>query len=222
MRARERKGTTLPLTATPSDTAMDPSTTGMLAPAISPGSFSSLSQSANVVGAAWVLSSAIFTTYSTTTFLKFQGPEVIKRGGSALSALSRPGLLTLYRFGGSLLLGIIAHPNFNLGKRVEDTLQNLPAFTLPAIFLFVANYANSIALNRIGISLTYTSKCAIPLITVLLTLILDGKSALPSKETLLSLIPIALGIACASWNSPTFEAFGFASSNDIMLLLRVP
>lgn len=191
---------------------MNPSTGDMLAPAISPSSFSSFSQSANAVGAAWVLSSAIFTTYSTTTFLKYQASEVIKGGGSALSVLSRPGLLTLYRFGGSLLLGIIAHPDFNVGKRLEDTLRNLPAFTLPAIFLFVANYANSMALGRIGISLTYTSKCAIPLITVLLTLILDGKSALPSKETLLSLIPIALGIACASWNSPTFEPFGFAAA----------
>lgn len=137
---------------------------------------------------------------------------MIKRGGSALSGLSRPGLLTLYRFGGSLLLGILAHPNFDIAKRVDQTLQYLPVFTLPAIFLFVANYANSIALSRIGISLTYTSKCAIPLITVLLTLILDGKSALPSKATLMSLIPIALGIAAASWNSPTFEPFGFTAA----------
>jgi hypothetical protein len=207
MRARgEHQDAPLPLTT------MDASTTDMLAPALSPSSVSSLSSNVNVIGSAWVLSSAILTTYSTTTFLKYQGPEVIKRGAAGLSSLSRPALLTLYRFGGSLLLGILAHPDLQIEKRIQDTLQYIPAFTLPAAFLFVANYANSIALSRIGISLTYTSKCAIPLITVLLTLILDGKSALPSKETLLSLIPIALGIAAASWNSPTFEAFGFAAA----------
>ena len=194
---------------------MDASTADMLSPALSPSSFSVLSSNANLVGSAWILSSAIFTTYSTTTFLKYQGPEVIKRGKTGLAVLSRPALLTLYRFGGSLLLGILAHPDLtpkSIERRVHDTLQYIPAFTLSAVFLFIANYANSIALNKIGISLTYTSKCAIPLITVLLTLILDGKSALPSKATLLSLIPIALGIACASWNSPTFEAFGFAAA----------
>lgn len=208
LRARETHGDTPALPVT----TMDASTAEMLAPAVSPSSFSSFSSNANAIGSAWVLTSAILTTYSTTTFLKYQGPEVIKRGAAGLSSLSRPGLLTLYRFGGSLLLGILAHPNFQIEKRIQDTLQYIPAFTLPAAFLFVANYANSIALERIGISLTYTSKCAIPLITVLLTLILDGRSALPSKETLLSLIPIALGIAAASWNSPTFEPFGFAAA----------
>jgi drug/metabolite transporter (DMT)-like permease len=41
---------------------------------------------------------------------------------------------------------------------------------------------------------------------------LDGVSALPSKATLLSLLPIAFGIGAASWNSPTFEMFGFAAA----------
>jgi len=210
-RTKEQRDTTLPFTTVASNT-MDASTADMLSPAIPSSSFSTLASSVNVVGSAWILSSAIFTTYSTSTFLKYQGPEVIKRGTAGLSSLSRPALLTLYRFGGSLLLGILAHPNLQIEKRIQETLDYIPAFTLPAAFLFMANYANSIALDRIGISLTYTSKCAIPLITVLLTLILDGKSALPSKATLLSLIPIALGIACASWNSPTFEAFGFAAA----------
>lgn len=85
-------------------------------------------------------------------------------------------------------------------------------FLLPSLFLFIANYSNSIALDRIGISLTYTSKCGIPLITVLFTLLLDGISALPSNATLLSLLPIAFGIGAASWNSPTFELFGFLAA----------
>jgi hypothetical protein len=60
--------------------------------------------------------------------------------------------------------------------------------------------------------LTYTSKCGIPLITVLMTLLLDGTKALPNPLALLSLLPIALGIAAASWNSPTFETIGFLAA----------
>jgi hypothetical protein len=129
------------------------------------------------------------------------------------SSLSRPTLLTLYRFSGSLLLGILCHqPFFAVMDRIKQTIASLPLFALPATFLFVANYANSISLDRIGISLTYTSKCGIPLITVLFTLLLDGVNALPSALTLLSLIPIAMGIGAASWNHPTFEPIGFAAA----------
>jgi Triose-phosphate Transporter family len=38
---------------------------------------------------------------------------------------------------------------------------------------------------------------------------LDGVDALPTIPTLLSLIPIALGIAAASWSAPTYELLGF-------------
>jgi hypothetical protein len=43
-------------------------------------------------------------------------------------------------------------------------------------------------------------------------LLLEGSSALPGTLTLLSLIPIALGIAASSWNSPTFETLGFVAA----------
>ena len=71
---------------------------------------------------------------------------------------------------------------------------------------------HSFALDRIGISLTYTSKCAIPLITVLLTLFLDGSQALPNALALGTLVPIALGIAGASWNTPQFDGIGFGAA----------
>ena len=127
-----------------------------------------------------------------------------------LPPLPRPALLTLFRFGGSLLLGLLMHPDLQITKRIRETLAAAPVFAVPAAFLFVANYANSIALNRIGISLTYTSKCAIPIFTVLATWFLDGPAALPGTATLLSLVPIAGGIAFASWDSPVFEPTGFA------------
>jgi len=36
--------------------------------------------------------------------------------------------------------------------------------------------------------------------------------ALPSNATLLSLLPIAAGIGMASWNTPTFELYGFLAA----------
>jgi hypothetical protein len=52
----------------------------------------------------------------------------------------------------------------------------------------------------------------IPLITVLVTAIMDGAGALPSRTALLSLLPIAVGIAGASWSSPAFETIGFLAA----------
>lgn len=129
---------------------------------------------------------------------------------SFLYNMSRPQLLTLYRFSGSLLLGIFLHTDFmNWNKRLAHTISYMQDFSLPAIFLFTANYCNSIALDRIGISLAYTSKCLIPLITVVFTLFVDGIVALPPNLALLMLVPIATGVALASWKSPTFETYGF-------------
>jgi len=144
---------------------------------------------------------------------KTKNNAITKAINHILQSMSRPQLLTLYRFSGSLLMGIFLHPQvMQFGKRFTHTLHYSKEFSLAAIFLFVANYCNSIALDRIGISLTYTSKCLIPLITVLLTLVVDGVSALPSNLALLMLIPIACGVALASWNSPTFEKKGFLAA----------
>lgn len=209
---------------------------------------SAFANNRNLVGSAWIISSAILTTYSTTKFLKYQGEhqtssvmmplspkasifrlgsnkDAIKQQESqhilqgkkkSVPKLSRASLLTLYRFSGSLLLGLFMHAHFYqlsaLLPRFVKTVEAAKLFLLPSLFLFIANYCNSIALDRIGISLTYTSKCGIPLITVLFTLLLDGVTALPSKSTLLSLLPIAIGIGAASWNSPTFEVFGFVAA----------
>jgi hypothetical protein len=129
------------------------------------------------------------------------------------SRIDRATLLTLFRFSGSLLLGIFLRLDVRgISRRVSDTLKYGPAFALPAFFLFVANYCNSIALNRVGVPLTYTSKCGIPLITVLFLVFLQGPSALPNAYALSSLVLIAVGILGASWDSPTFENVGFAAA----------
>lgn len=159
------------------------------------------------VGATWIISSALFTTYSTTRYLRFSPQDSTIRRGKG-SILPRATQLTFFRFLGSLSLGLLAHPNLDVIRRIQETAKFIPDFSIPAIFLFVANYSNSISLKRIGISLTYTSKCAIPIVTLIMTLILDGRSSLPSVPVLLSLVPIALGIAAASWDHPTFEPVG--------------
>lgn len=165
----------------------------------------SVLKNVQAVGVTWVISSAIFTTYSTNKYLRYTPPdsEIGKK-----SILPRATQLTFFRFLGSLSLGLLAHPNLKVVQRIQETVQLLPDFALPAIFLFIANYSNSISLKRIGISLTYTTKCAIPIVTLILTLILDGRDSLPSVPVLLSLVPIALGIGTASWDHPTFEPLG--------------
>ena len=79
---------------------------------------------------------------------------------------SRPQLLTLYRLSGSFLLGIFANPSlFKWRERLTQSLDVMKYFALPAMFMFLANYFNVVALDRLGISLTYTSKCGIPILT---------------------------------------------------------
>ena len=203
--------------------------TALTAAAATTRAFVSSLSNTHLIGSAWILSSTILTTYSTTSFLKYndsQGiiqndnssrykPKGVSRSGNNImpSSVSRPALLTLYRFSGSLLLGLIARvPVLDVISRVRQTLGFIHHFSIPAAFLFIANFSNSVAIDRIGISLTYTSKCGIPLITVILTLLLDGVGALPSVPALLSLVLIAAGIAAASWNHPTFEAIGFTAA----------
>ena len=83
-----------------------------------------------------------------------------------LKYYTRPQLLTIFRLSGSFLLGIFAHPNFSkCVDRFRQSLSVMKDFAFPAIFMFFANYCNVIALDRLGISLTYTSKCGIPILT---------------------------------------------------------
>lgn len=198
------------------------------------------------IGSAWFVTSVFFTTYSTTAFLKYKGqqsnvlpieyndfesklekekkknevPSKLKlKFLSTVTSYNRPSLLTFYRFSISLLIGMLCHPKFWLVMdRVRDTMTAIPEFLVPAFFLFFANFCNAIALDRLGISLTYVSKCGIPVVTVIIMLLLEGVESLPNIKALLSLIPIAAGIACASWNSPIFEIFGFLAALSSCIL----
>jgi hypothetical protein len=133
-----------------------------------------------VMGAAWMLSSAIFTTYSTTKFIKYPpstlAPPVHEtRKSRPLPTLERshqrhwmplhpsrqkillrpPFLspssrLTLYRFAGSLFLGLLFPLAGSMRQRWSETVRAIPPFLLPAVCLFVANFANAYVEVRTG------------------------------------------------------------------------
>jgi hypothetical protein len=191
--------------------------------------WSSLTTNPFVVGMAWMITSSIFTTYSTTRFIKYQKPiatsecyngntatpPILQRYGNKLmhmnqrihhmvnpfhkksnqqpnkepiiqlvarnqepssftsttgsqhrypqqhhsppspqlqqlqhqqqQSLSPSSMLTLYRFAGSLLFGLILHRDVvgAFRERLYDTIMAIPTFLLPAICLFIANFTNT-------------------------------------------------------------------------------
>ena len=99
-----------------------------------------------VVGSLWMISSSVFSTYYTTAFLKTgerwetdkgKIKGLIHRSKDLLISRSTlPEMLTLYRLGGSILLGHMISPDlFQLGNRINTTFNSMKVFTLPGIFL---------------------------------------------------------------------------------------
>ncbi len=148
-------------------------------------SLSSVSQNGLVVGSTWMLSSMVFTTYYSTAFLKYESSRSksndfksrqfissmksvspTNRFNVLTKYCSRPQLLTIFRLSGSFFLGIFGHPHFfQWRNRLQQSIQSMKDFMIPAMFMFLANFCNVIALDRLGIPLTYTSKCGIPILT---------------------------------------------------------
>jgi hypothetical protein len=139
--------------------------------------WSSLTADPFFMGAAWMVSSAIFTTYSTTKFIKYPSSTPVSstndkrkiphwnrvasgnhRRHSMPSSqmdsshssqifrspsMSPSSRLTLYRFAGSLFLGLLFPLNGLMHQRWSETVTAIPQFLLPAVCLFVANFANA-------------------------------------------------------------------------------
>lgn len=81
--------------------------------------------------------------------------------------------------------------------------------------LLGANLFNSIALSTSGITLTYVTKASIPLWTVaLLAMQMSWRRfrAETSTASLLSLLPITLGVALSAWSDSNFSLLGFAAA----------
>lgn len=79
----------------------------------------------------------------------------------------------------------------------------------PAIFLFVANYANSIALEKAGITLTYIIKACIPVFTVAICTFQGERY---SVLIYTSLLPICVGVALACAGDLDFNLFGLLAA----------
>ena len=192
-----------------------------------------------LVGCTWFVVSTFLTTVSTTTFLKYPRDPLpsslsTKLPNSPVSHLvnGTPAalLLTLWRFGfsqvASLLTFIFLDPFsspsspsnavlFSILKSPISLslrlLYTLPHFLPAALSLFLANLFNSYALSTSGISLTYVTKCSIPIFTLLLSpLLIPNTPFKVSTASALSLLPICLGIALTSYDSTNFRGDGFA------------
>ena len=153
-----------------------------------------------MVGTAWMISSAIFTTYSTTKFIKYKQPSTIQEAdkqqhpfwvqqhrfierlrplkkqlqridplrksannaiqpksatqqpmrksapNGASRILSPSSLLTMYRFAGSLLFGLLFSSSSTMStiqQRFHDTITTIPTLLIPSICLFIANFSNT-------------------------------------------------------------------------------
>lgn len=147
--------------------------------------------------ALWFIVSAVVSTYANTAFLR-------EFNGDAVG-------LTLIRFLGSAILGLIANvmciggPSISIGS-VPEHIKTLIG---PAIFLVGANLFNSISLDRGGITLTYVVKAGIPLVTVVICLV---KRQWISLKVALTLIPTVVGVALSAWADTEFTWDGFIAA----------
>lgn len=146
-----------------------------------------------IVGFLWFASSALFSTWANTAFLHH---------------FNDPLMHTAVRFGGSAILSAFYfHGTGTIS--FKDVPGIVRAVSAPAVYLWLANFANSVALNISGITLTYAIKAAIPVFTVLFC-IAQGKTFSP--KVYLSLLPICIGVALASGTDLQFSLSGFAAA----------
>lgn len=142
-----------------------------------------------ITGFIWFSSSAFLSTYANSTYLRTFGDPILH---------------TFIRFAGSAVLGTVT---LLLTKQIK--LHEIPVVVKnvmqPALFLFCANYANSIALEKTGITLTYIIKACIPVFTVIICSVQGERF---SFLLYTSLIPICLGVALACAGDLDFNAQG--------------
>jgi hypothetical protein len=153
-----------------------------------------------LVGCLWFLSSAIFSTWANTAFILLY---------------SDPLLHTMIRFCGSAVLGCLIY-GFSGGISISDIPSLLRALFHPALYLWAANYANSISLKISGITITYIVKALIPAFTVTYFWLLGQRHP---RLIYISLIPICVGVALASTGD--MVSSGHSCSLSLFILVRV-
>jgi hypothetical protein len=170
---------------------------------------SSFANNPIIIGTAWMISSAVFTTYSTTKFIKYKNDDstidispnplilqkivdqiqplkvrlryekILHSSIFKLKSIIRPiksklephrgtnlqvsstndlqqqrpillspsSRLTMYRFAGSLVFGLLFSTSstniWSISQRLYDTIEAIPALLLPSMCLFIANFSNT-------------------------------------------------------------------------------
>jgi hypothetical protein len=132
---------------------------------------------------AWFATSALLSTYFNSRFL-------LEFRGSAVG-------LTLVRFVVSALLGHAFNAVSASPLRWTAMSQLVRVFWFPSLLLLVANLFNSIALNKAGITVTYVTKAAIPVVTVVTQML--RRETIPGL-VLVSLVPTVCGVALSAWS----------------------
>jgi drug/metabolite transporter (DMT)-like permease len=145
-----------------------------------------------ITGFFWFTSSAFLSTYANSTYLK---------------TFADPVLHTFIRFAGSAILGTVTLLVTKQVK-VSDIPVTVKRVAKPAVFLFIANYANSIALEKTGITLTYIIKACIPVFTVVICSIQGERY---SFMLYTSLLPICIGVALACAGDLDFDIQGLTA-----------
>jgi len=187
------------------------------------------------VGLTWFLTSVFMTMPSTSRFLLFDPrsnllpqpalrlpskspPPLSNLLQASLKNVSKPMQLTLWRFTFSKLLSLLTFTllsfpqhRFSSPKILLLNLRStLPTFLLPALCLFLANLFNSLSLSTLGISLTYVTKCSIPIFTLLMGPLFEwgGETEGTNWRAKVCLMPICVGIGMTSYSNSSFTPLG--------------
>lgn len=91
-------------------------------------------------------------------------------------------------------------------REIPNLLQSV---FFPSVLLWVANFANSLALQYAGITIAYVVKACIPVVTCLI-LFHNGQRF--SLQVYVSTLPICIGVAVASLSNIDFSTFGFLAA----------
>eukprot|EP00929_Paragymnodinium_shiwhaense_P008213 TRINITY_DN112157_c0_g1_i1.p1 TRINITY_DN112157_c0_g1~~TRINITY_DN112157_c0_g1_i1.p1 ORF type:complete len:488 (+),score=80.39 TRINITY_DN112157_c0_g1_i1:84-1547(+) len=142
------------------------------------------------VGLVWILTSAVFSTYANALFIR---------------TFHDPFAHTFVRFALSSALGLVW-----ASVAAPKLVQALPGLCrqllVPSVLLLAANLLNSMALQRVGHTITYVMKSMIPGFTVVICR-MRGQHFEPCIYW--SLLPVCLGVAIASATDMSFNVIGF-------------
>lgn len=103
----------------------------------------------HIVGAAWFASSALFTTSATHKYLKYDpssSTNDLRKDpvtATRFMKLAPADQLTIWRFFGSLCIGLVLSSDFDVIGRIHNTMKVSSSFALPGLLLFIANLSNA-------------------------------------------------------------------------------